>query len=238
MPSEDQLDPKAPPPKHYTVSEFLNTIIKHNIELPDDDPPPAPSKAGVTNTRGSGSNLTDSPVASVMEVDPSPTREYAGKTGKGASNHIRVGTPTKQIMIKPESLDVDELLRKAKNDPVLRHQPWLQQIANPNGKIVKIDRGMLPLTILIVRKRDPTKHAYTHPDGTPFTYEEEMNKLMNPKPRRKILDILADNNKKAGIPPVSRREAVVDLEDITRTLKIPDPQESIYKEHDWASENW
>ena len=65
-----------------------------------------------------------------------------------------------------------------------------------------------------------------------------MNKLMNPKPRRKILGILADNNKKAGILPVSRGEAVVDLEDITRTLKIPDPQESIYKEHDWASENW
>ena len=30
-----------------------------------------------------------------------------------------------------------------------------------------------------------------------------MNKLMSPKPRRKNLDILADNNKKAGIPPWS-----------------------------------
>ena len=172
VPSEDQLDPKAPPPKHHTVSEFLNTIIEHNIELPDDDPPPVPSKAGVTRTRGSGSTLTDSPVTSITEVDPSPMREYARKTDKGESTHIRGDTPTKHIMIKPESLDVDELLRKAKNDPVLRHQPWLQQILDPNGKIVKSNRGMPPLTIPIVRKRDPTKHAYTHPDGTPFTYEE------------------------------------------------------------------
>ena len=238
VPSEDQLDPKAPPPKHYTVSEFLNTIIKHNIELPDDDPPPVPSKAGVTCTRGSGSTFTDSPVASVMEVHPSPTHEYALKTVKGAATHIRVDTPPKHIIIKPKTLDLDELLWEAKNDPVLRHQPWLQQIANPNGKMVKINRSTIPLTIPIVRKRDPTKYAYTHLDGTPFTYEEEMNKLMNPKPKRKILDILADNNKKAGIPPVSRGEAVADLEDILRTLKIPDPREAIYKEHDWASENW
>ena len=61
---------------------------------------------------------------------------------------------------------------------------------------------------------------------------------MNPKPRRKILDILADNNEKAGIPPVSRGEAEANFEDIVRTLKIIDPQEVIYKEHDWASENW
>ena len=238
VPSEDQLDPKAPPPKHYTVSEFLNTIIKHNIELPDDDPPSVPSKAGVTRTRGTGSTFTDSPVASVMDDDLSPTRHYAQKIGKKASTHTRIDTPPKYIMIKPESLDVDELLREAKNDPVLRHQPWLQQIANPDGKIEKINRGMPPLTIPIVRKRDPTKYAYTHPDGTPFTYEEEMNKLMNPKPRRRILDILADNNEKAGIPPVSRGEAVADFEDIIRTLKVPGPQEAIYKEHDWASENW
>ena len=238
VPSEDQLDPKAPPPKHYTVSEFLNTIIKHNIELPDDDPPPAPTKAGVTRTRGSGSAFTDSPVVSVMDDDPSPTRQHVREIGKRASNHILIDTPPKHIMIKPESLDVDELLWEAKNDPVLQHQPWLQQIANPNRKIVKINRGMPPLTIPIVQKRDPSKYAYTHPDGTPFTYEEEMNKLMNPKPRRTILDILADNNKKAGIPPVSIGEAVVDLEDIMRTLKIPNPQEAIYKEHDWASENW
>ena len=138
VPSEDQLDPKAPPPKHYTVSEFLNTIIKHNIELPDDDPPPVPSKEGVTRTRGSGSPFTDSPVASVMDDDPSPTREYGRRIGERAPTHTRTITPPKHIIMKPESLDVDELLREARNDPVLRHQPWLQQIANPNGKIVKV----------------------------------------------------------------------------------------------------
>ena len=238
VPSEDQLDPKAPPPKHYTVSEFLNTIIKHNIELPDDDPPPTPSKAGVTRTRGSGSTFTDSPAASVIEVDPSPIREYARKISKGASTYIRVHTPPKHIIIKPESRDVNELLWKAKYDPVLRHQPWLQQIANPNGKIIKINEGMPPLTIPLVRKRDPTKNAYTHPDGTPFTYEEQMNKLMNPKPRRNIHDILADNNREAGVSPISRGAAMADLQDIMRTLKIPDPQEAIYKEYDWANENW
>ena len=65
-----------------------------------------------------------------------------------------------------------------------------------------------------------------------------MNKLMNPKPRRKILDIVADNNREAGIRPMSRPEAAADLEIIMRTLKIPDPQEAIYEAHDWASENW
>ncbi len=88
-----------------------------------------------------------------------------------------------------------------------------------------------------MRKRDPKKYAYTHPDGTPFTYEEEMNKLMNPKPRRRILDILTDNNEEAGIPLMSREEAVADLEAILRTLKIPGSQEAIYKEHDLASHN-
>lgn len=143
MPSEDQLDPKAPPPKHYTVSEFLNTIIKHNIELPDDDPPPVPSKEGVTRQRGSGSTFTDSPVASVMDDDPSPTREYGRTIGKRAPTHTPTVTPPKHILIKPERSDVDELLREAENDPVLRAQPWLQQIANPNGKVVKIKVGRL-----------------------------------------------------------------------------------------------
>ena len=238
VPSEDQLDPKAPPPKHYTIAEYLNTILKHNIELPDDDPPPTPSKAGVTRTRGSGSTFTDSPVASVIEVDPSPTREYARKTSKGVSTHTRVHTPPKHIIVKPESRDVNELLWEAKYDPVLRHQPWLQQIANPNGEIVEVNEGMPPLTIPIVRKRDPTKNAYTHPDGTPFTYEEQMNKLMNPKPRKNFHDILADDNEKAGIPPISRGEAMDDLHDIMRTLKVPDPQEAIYRGYDWANENW
>ena len=238
VPSEDQLDPKAPPPKHYTVAEYLNTILKHNIELPDDDPPPIPSKAGVTRTRGSGSTFSDSPVASVFGVDQSPTREYTRKTSKGASTYTRVHTPPKHIIVKPESRDVDELLWEAKYDPVLQHQPWLQQIANPNSEMVEVNEGMPPLTISIVRKRDPTKNAYTHPDGTPFTYDEQMNKLMNPKPRRNILDILADNNNEAAIPPISRGEAMADFHDIMRTLKIPDPQEAIYREYDWANENW
>lgn len=65
-----------------------------------------------------------------------------------------------------------------------------------------------------------------------------MNKLMNPKPRRRILDIVADNHKKFGIPPASGGADMTDDEFISRTLKIPDPQEAIYKEHDWANENW
>ena len=64
-----------------------------------------------------------------------------------------------------------------------------------------------------------------------------MNRLMNPKSRRKILDILTVNNEEAGVPLMSREEAMADLEAILRTLKIPGSQEAIYKEHDLASEN-
>ena len=60
---------------------------------------------------------------------------------------------------------------------------------------------------------------------------------MNPKPRKRIFDILTDNNEEAGVPPMSKEEAMADLEAILRTLKIPGSQETIYKEHDLASEN-
>ena len=60
---------------------------------------------------------------------------------------------------------------------------------------------------------------------------------MNPKPRKRIFDILTDNNNEAGVPPMSKEEAMADLEAILRTLKIPGSQETIYKEHDLASEN-
>ncbi len=135
MPSEDQLDPKAPPPKHYTVSEFLNTIIRHNIELPDDDPPPVPSEAGVTRTRGSGSAFTDSPAESVKDDDPSP-HKYARLIGKRESTYTHADTPPRHIMIRTENLDPDELWRESKDDPLLQHQPWLQQIANPISKVI------------------------------------------------------------------------------------------------------
>lgn len=136
VPSEDQLDPKAPPPKHYTVSEFLNTIIRHNIELPDDDPPPVPSKASVTRTRGSGSASTDSPAESVKDDDPSPTCKNARRIGKKESTYTHIDSPPKHIIIRPENLDVDELLRETKDDSLLQHQPWLQQIANPTSKVI------------------------------------------------------------------------------------------------------
>ena len=136
VPSEDQLDPKAPPPKHYTVSEFLNTIIRNNIELPDDDPPPVPSEAGVTRTRGSGSAFTDSPAESVMDDDQSPTRKYARVTGKRKSTHTQIDTPPKHIIIRSEDLDVEELWWETQDDPLLQNQPWLQQIVNPISKAI------------------------------------------------------------------------------------------------------
>ncbi len=136
MSSEDQLDPKAPPPKHYTVSEFLNTIIRNNIELPDDDPPPVPSEAGANRTLGSGSASTDSPVESVIDDDTSPTRSKARARGKQGYTRIHIDTPAKHIMIRNENLDVDELWGETRNDPLFEHQPWLQQIANPTSKVI------------------------------------------------------------------------------------------------------
>ena len=237
VPSEDQLDPRAPPPKHYTVSEFLNTIIRNNIELPDDDPPQVPSEAGVTRTRGSDSAFTESPVESVMDDDPSPTRKYARVIGKRGSSHTHIDTPPRHVMMKTKNSDVDELWWDTKDDPLIQHQPWLQQIANPISKVIGCNGGTARLTSPIVRKRDPKIFAYTHPDGTPFTYEEEMNRLMNPKPRRRIVDILTNNNEEAGVPLTSREEAVADLEAILRTLKMPSSQEATSKELDLASEN-
>ena len=137
VPSEDQLDPKAPPPKHYTVSEFLNTIIRNNIELPDDDPPPVPSEAGVSRTRGYGSAFTNSPAESVMDDDQSPTRNHARVIGKRKSKHTQIDTPPRHIIIRTENLDVDELLWETKDDPLLRNQPWLQQIVNPISKVIE-----------------------------------------------------------------------------------------------------
>ncbi len=64
-----------------------------------------------------------------------------------------------------------------------------------------------------------------------------MNRLMNPKPRRRVLDILTENNEEAGVSIMSREEAMADLEAILRTLKIPGSQEALYKGHDLASEN-
>ena len=136
VPSEDQLDPKAPPPKHYTVSEFLNTIIRHNIELPDDNPPPVPSEASATRTRGSGSASTDSPAESVKDDDPSPTRRYTRAIGKRESTYTHIDSPPKHIVVRSESSDLDELWRETKDDPLLQHQPWLQQIANPISKVI------------------------------------------------------------------------------------------------------
>ena len=136
VPSEDQLDPKAPPPKHYTVSEFLNTIIRHNIELPDDNPPPVPSEARAARTRDSSSAFTDSPPESVKDNDPSPTRRCTRPIGKRESTYAHIDTPPKHIMISSESLDLDELWRETKDDPLLQHQPWLQQIANPISKVI------------------------------------------------------------------------------------------------------
>lgn len=63
-----------------------------------------------------------------------------------------------------------------------------------------------------------------------------MNRLMNPKPRRRILDILTENNEEAGGSPMSREEAMADLEDILKTLKIPGSQGAIHKENDLASD--
>ena len=64
-----------------------------------------------------------------------------------------------------------------------------------------------------------------------------MNRLMNPKPRRRVLDILTENNEEAGVSPMSREEARVDLEAILRSLKIPGSQEEIYQENDLANDN-
>ena len=136
VPSEDQLDPKAPPPKHYTVSEFLNTIIRNNIELPDDDPPPVPGVAGATRTLGSDSVSTDSPVDSVVDHDLSPTRSKARARGKKESIRIHIDTPPKYIIIRNGNLDLDELWGETKNDPLFQHQPWLQRIANPTSKVI------------------------------------------------------------------------------------------------------
>ena len=136
VPSEDQLDPRAPPPKHYTVSEFLNTIIRHNIELPDDNPPPVASEASANRTRGSGSAFTDSPAESVKDNDQSPTRRYSRAIGKRESTDTPIDTPPKHIIVRSESSDLDELWRDTKDDPLLQHQPWLQQIANPISKFL------------------------------------------------------------------------------------------------------
>ena len=238
VPSEDQLNPKAPPPKYYTVSEFLNTIIRHNIELPDDGLPQVSSGASVTCTRGSGSASTDSPAESVKNDDPSPTRKRARRIGEGVSTKAYIDTPPKHIIMRDAYLDVDELWSETKDDPLLQHQPWLRQIANPFSKVIRSNWGTPRLTFPIVRKRYSGEDAYTHPDGTPFTYEEELNRLMNPNPRRKIQDILTENKKKAGVSPMFREAAMADLEDMLRTLEIPSYQEAIYKEHDSASDNW
>ena len=64
-----------------------------------------------------------------------------------------------------------------------------------------------------------------------------MNRLMNPKPKKRILDILTENNEEAGVSPMSREETMADLEGILRTLKIPGSQEAIDKEHDLVSGN-
>ena len=64
-----------------------------------------------------------------------------------------------------------------------------------------------------------------------------MNRVMNPNPRRRIHDILTENNKEAGVSPMFREAAMADLEDILRTLKIPCSQEAIYREHNLASDN-
>ena len=58
-PSEDNLDPNAPPPKSYTVAEFLNLILKHDIDLPDDDT--SSIKVRATGIQGSDIELKESP---------------------------------------------------------------------------------------------------------------------------------------------------------------------------------
>ena len=84
----------------------------------------------MTCTRGS-----DSPAESVKNDDPSPTRKYARRIGKGESTKAYIDTPPKHIIIRDKYLDVDELWRESKDNPLLQHQPWLQQIANPTSKV-------------------------------------------------------------------------------------------------------
>ena len=64
-----------------------------------------------------------------------------------------------------------------------------------------------------------------------------MNRLMNPKPRRRVLDILTENNEEASVSPMSREEARTDLEAILRSLKKHGSQEAIHQENDLANDN-
>ena len=160
VPSEDNLDADAPPPKFFTVAEFLNTILEKNIKLPNEDAPEPVNvgnfKVEVAGVKGSNVKLPKSSSTGVSNDALMMAMEEAMKEKKAkeqAAKEKRSGPKQQDVGYvhpngKPYSVAEIILAKKKERDEAERTR-------SPSG-----------------RKRFNVKGFNYNDDGTPMTKEQ------------------------------------------------------------------